>query len=304
MTEKAGRTVLVTGATGFIGSRLAARLADDGATVHGVWRRTPPAGDEAIRWHQADLADADASRGLLRAIRPDVVFHLAGHVVGARGLEHVLPAFADNLASTVHLLVAAAELDRQPRMVLAGSLEQPDGDAATAVPSSPYAASKWAADAYVRMFHALYATSAVVARIFMVYGPGQRDLRKLVPYVTLALLRGERPELSSGTREVDWIFVDDVVAGLLALADADVAGVTVDLGSGELVSVRGVVDRLVGLVGGDAAPAFGSLPDRPMEQVRVARADATAERIGWRARVGLDEGLARTVDWYRQHRDA
>jgi nucleoside-diphosphate-sugar epimerase len=70
------------------------------------------------------------------------------------------------------------------------------------------------------MFHALYHTPVTILRLYMVYGPGQQDLRKLVPYVTLALLKGEMPRVSSGVREVDRIYVDDVAAGYLAAATA------------------------------------------------------------------------------------
>ena len=70
------------------------------------------------------------------------------------------------------------------------------------------------------MFHALYHTPVTILRLFMVYGPGQQDLSKLVPYVTLSLLKGEMPRVSSGMREVDWIYVDDVAAGYLAAATA------------------------------------------------------------------------------------
>jgi nucleoside-diphosphate-sugar epimerase len=96
-----------------------------------------------------------------------------------------------------------------------------EGDAETYLERcSPYAAAKFAASAYGRMFHALYHTPVTILRLFMVYGPGQQDLRKLVPYVTLALLKGEMPRVSSGVREVDRIYVDDVAAGYLAAATA------------------------------------------------------------------------------------
>jgi len=116
-----------------------------------------------------------------------------------------------------NLLIAGAE-NSAGRMVLAGSFEEPD-EVDTA-PCSPYAAAKWAASGYARMFHALYQVPVVVAKIFMVYGPGQLDYTKLIPYVTLSLLRGEAPMLSSGARLVDWIYVDDVVDGLIGCAQA------------------------------------------------------------------------------------
>jgi nucleoside-diphosphate-sugar epimerase len=203
----------------------------------------------------------------------------------------------DNLVTSVNLLTAAAE-SGGPRVVLAGSMEEPDRD--DPAPSSPYAAAKAATSGYARLFDSLYGLPVVNLRVFMVYGPGQRDGTKLVPYVINSLLRGEAPELSSGRREVDWIYVDDVVAAFLAAADAEKApGTTLDVGSGELVSIRSLVEQIVPLVGGDARPAFGALPDRPGERPRRADVAQSRETIGWEPSTPLAVGLVRTVEWFR-----
>jgi len=140
----------------------------------------------------------------------------------------------------------------------------------------------------------------VIARLFMVYGPGQQDMTKLIPYVTLSLLRNEAPQLSSGTRQIDWIYVEDIVDGLIAAAQApDIEGSTIDLGSGSLVPIRTVVEHLVNLVNPTIDPLFGALHDRPMEQVQVAKVSETFDKIGWKPTVSLEKGLALTVDWYR-----
>jgi len=295
-----GKTALVTGATGFIGAALARRLQGEGAVVHGLSRRPAPAGDACDRWWTADLVDGDATRRVLDAARPDLVFHLASQVAGAREVEHVLPMLHANLVGTVNLLAAAAQ-PRGPRVLLAGSMEEPPTDGRWPVPASPYAAAKLAAGAYARMFHALYGTPAVCLRIFMVYGPGQPDTRKLVPYVTTSLLRDEAPALSSGARRVDWIYVDDVVEAFVAAAVAEgVEGRTIDVGSGELVTVRSVVERLVALIRPSVAPRFGAVAERALEQEPVADPAPAAALLGWRPRVPLDEGLRRTVAWYRE----
>lgn len=296
-----GRSVLVTGASGFIGAHLARRLAALGAEVHGTSLGTelPPSGFASRS--RGDLADADFVRRLVRDTRPEVVFHLASRVTGSRDAAEVLPTFQANLASTVHLLAAAHEAECR-RVVLAGSMEEAEAPAGgpPPPPPSPYAAAKQGASDYARMFHALYRLPVVTARIFMVYGPGQRDLAKLVPYVTCALLRGERPSLSSGDRPVDWIYVDDAVEGLLALAAAPgVEGLRLDLGSGELVTVRGVAERLAALAGEGAELGLGERPDRPFEAVRRANVEATRELAGWRPRVALADGLRRTWAYYR-----
>jgi UDP-glucose 4-epimerase len=293
-----GQKILVTGGTGFIGPHLCNALCESVAEIHVVSRKVISTFEPRPRIWQGDLSDITTVRSLLQTIRPDVIFHLAGYAVGGRGLEFVLPTFNSNIATTVNLLTAATEIGCS-RIVVAGSMEEPITSTEDVIPSSPYAAGKWASSAYARMFNRLYKTPVVIARIFMTYGPGEPNPNKIIPYVINSFLHEESPKLSSGTREVDWIYVDDVVNGLILAAQApDVEGHTVDLGSGVLVPIRKVVENLVDIIGTDLRPLFGSIPDRPMEQVRVANIGATRERIGWEPKTSLEKGLRCTVDWY------
>lgn len=295
----AGSRVLVTGASGFIGGRLAERLVALGAEVHAPSRRPPPEAGQGVAWHGGDLGDIAFVRDLFARARPAAVFHLAGRVTGSQALDEVLRGLHATLVPTVNLLVGAVEAGG-PRFVTAGSLVEPPEGAPRAVPSSPYAAAKWAAGDYARMVHALHGLPASVARVFMVYGPGQRDTAKLVPYTILSALRGERPRCAGGAREADWVHVDDVVGGLLALAGAEhAAGRTVDLGTGVLTSVRDVVLEIVRHAAPGIEPEFGARPDPRLEPVEAADVDATRRLIGWQARTALAEGIARTVAWYR-----
>jgi UDP-glucose 4-epimerase len=238
-------------------------------------------------------------RDLLRKIKPDVIYHLAGSVGASPALELVLPTFHSLLLSTVNLLTAVAETGCR-RVILTGSLTEPQIGKSEPVPGSPYAASKWAANAYGRMFHELFATPCVIVRPFMTYGPGQ-DPRKIIPAVILSFLKGEAPRLSSGRWEADWVYVDDVTQGFLKVAVApQIDGATIDLGSGQLVSVQAIVDQLTEIVGNGLKPIFGALPDRPLEQVRVADIVDTHAKLGWKASISLETGLKQTVEWYRR----
>jgi UDP-glucose 4-epimerase len=295
-----GRAVLVTGASGFLGAALARRLTAEGAVVHGTSRR-PRTGGECRRWWQVDPCDADQVRRVVEAVRPGVVFHLASLVTGSVDAALVLPTLSANLVSTVNLLVALTGCDVD-RVVFAGSMEEPPPQGQWVVPPSPYAAAKLAAGAYARMFRSLYGTPIVWLRLFMVYGPGQLDERKLIPYSVLAHLGGEVPAVRSEARNVDWLYVDDAVDAMVTAATArGVEGATLDVGTGRLVRVRTVVEEIARIVG--APVAFRRDPaDRPLETVRVADVEGTAAALGWSARVQLEEGLRRTVEWYRSKR--
>lgn len=303
----ADRSVVVTGGTGFIGRHLCRRLTDLGAKVGVVSRsdrdeRASSFGLERVSWHRTGPMEASPNepsegnavcRSLFEELQPEVVFHLAGLVKGTRDRDTVLPMMQSNLETAVRWMDAAAHVGCS-RFVQAGSLEEPDD--LESAPASPYAASKLAASAYARLFAAQYGLSTAVARIFMVYGPGPQDENKLVPYVIRRLLAGEALELSGGTRPVDWIFVEDVAEGLVALADSDAP--VAELGSGELNTVRDVVERIANEIGHDGDLPFGSRADRREERVR--RAEIDRNRIDWRPKTGLAAGLQRTVEWFRR----
>ena len=131
----------------------------------------------------------------------------------------------------------------------------------------------------------------------MVYGPGQRDIKKLVPYVIVSLLSGKSPRLGPGMRPVDWVYVYDVAEGLVRASLAPgVVGKSVDLGTGEMTLVRTVVERLAAIIKSGAAPLIGALPDRPLEQVRIADPVATEAALGFAPETPLDTGLRQTVE--------
>jgi len=291
-----GKAILVTGATGFIGAHLCRKLKRLGAKIHAVSRQLVD--DTQYSWYQADLSDSVQVDSLFEKIKPRYVFHLASLVKGARDETLVMPMCEANLLSTINILSAATKLDNC-RVILTGSLEEPEGEISRAVPSSPYAAAKSAASSYARMYRELYGLSVVTARLFMVYGPDQKDDKKLVPYVIKSLLKNEQPKLMSGQRKIDWIYVEDVVDGYIAIASQDdISDYDVDIGSGELHSVQSVVEMLSYMIESSVIPELGSVPDRAMERERVANIQRTKELSGWSPKYSLCSGLGETVKWY------
>ena len=279
-----GRRVLVTGADGFIGTYLCRHLEADGARLFPMRRA-----------QHGDLSDAGVAERVIE-FQPEVIFHLASLVTSGDSLELVVPVTVAGFVAAVRLLSAAAAA-RTGRVVLAGSMREPEGDEP---PMSAYGAAKGAQSAYARMFHALYGLDTVVARMFTVYGPDERNPERFVPYVTRALLRGEPAKMSSGRRDIDWIYIDDAVDGLLRLGATDgLGGARIDIGSGSVANVRTLADAVARMTGSRSELLFGALPDRDREPVRVANVEETYRRIGWRPAVSLEEGLRRTVAWYQ-----
>ncbi len=301
--EFRGRKVVITGATGFIGRNLCRALSGLGAEVVGLCRSAQTlGGTERVTSLAVDLRRSDETREALACIRPDLIFHLAGHVTGRPDPFLVLPTFEANAVGTVNLLLAARQ-GGCGRFILVGSLEAAGGGASCGL-GSPYAVSKAVAELYGQMFHRLFELPVVCLRPSVTYGPWQRPT-KLVPYTILTLLRGETPALTSGQRICDVIYVEDVVRGLLraALASDGVLGACLDLGTGKGISIRELVETVAKLLGATSAPRFGARLDRPHEHTVLADVERTHALLGWSPQWQLEEGLRETVAWYQQHVD-
>ena len=290
--------VLVTGASGFLGSHLCQRLIQYGVEVHAVSRTIEAFSSENPRWWRVDLEDYVATKNLLESVRPHVVFHLSGQATADPDICHVLPTFRSQVLTTVHVLTSSAEIGCR-RIILTGSLTEPQAGEVDSPPSSPYAASKWTSNAFGRMFHNLYQTPVVIVRPFMVYGPNQ-DPSKVIPYSIQSLMRGDQPKLTSGKWRADWIYVDDVIDGFIAaMLVPEIEGLTIDLGTGQLVSVEAMIRQIVEIMGVSIEPQFGVLSSRLYEEVRVADIKHTRCWLGWQPKISINEGLKKTIEWHR-----
>jgi len=293
-----GDRVLVTGASGFLGSHLCQRLIQCGVEVHAVSRTFEGTPSENPRWWRVDLEDYAATKNLFESVEPHVVFHLSGHATGDTDIRHVLPIFHSQLLTTIHLLTIFSEIGCR-RIILTGSLTEPQAGQVDSPPSSPYAASKWASNAFGRMFQRLYQTPVVIVRPFMVYGPNQNQ-KKVIPYSIQSLMRGDQPKLTSGKWRADWIYVDDVIDGFIAaMLVPEIEGLTIDLGTGQLVSVEAMIRQIVEIMGVPIKPQFGVLSSRLREEVRVADVEHAHRVLGWQPKISVYEGLKRTIEWHR-----
>lgn len=281
---------LVTGAAGFIGSHLTRRLVQSGAGVSALVKFDDDRSRlrdvlEDIDLREVDLRTAGIVSRALDQIEPAVVFHCAAAGVSDPFLSHD-EAIRSNVYGTINLLRAARGRARVIVLRSPGELEA----------LNVYAASKAAAWQFCRMFHRTEGWPIIGVMPFQVYGPGQ-PVRSVLGAALRAALAGENFPMTDGEQRRDWVYIEDIVTGLLAAACANgLAGQTVELGTGVATSVRAVVSRVFELVG-LGRPLIGVLPRRPGETPeQTADADETERLIGWRARVSLETGLQRLLD--------
>ena len=304
---------LVTGAAGFIGSRIAARLASDGHEVTGYddlseGKRENLADAPDVRLVEADLRDADAV--LAAAQGCDVIFHEGAKRSVPRSLVEPVLTTEVNVGGILNVLLAARTVGARVVWASSSSVygEQGDGpqhEALVPRPKSPYAASKLAGEAYARAWWTSLGVPTVSLRYFNVYGPRQdpaSEYAAVVPRFVMACFTGARPTIyGDGEQSRDFTYIDDVVqANLLAARAPDSAfGEAFNVGGGETpTSVNTLLAIIAELTGTDPDPIREPAREGDM---RYTAADMTRthEVLGHRPAIDMREGLARTVEWFR-----
>jgi nucleoside-diphosphate-sugar epimerase len=304
---------LVTGGAGFIGSHLAEALVGKGETVRiadsfitGNRQNLAAAGDRA-ELVEGDLADPAVAARAVAGI--DYVLHQAAIPSVPRSVKDPATSNRANVDATLQLLIAARDAQVK-RVVYAGS-SSAYGDTPTLPkredmpthPLSPYALQKLVGEQYMQLFTALYGLETVSIRYFNVFGPRQDPSSPYSGVIALfvtALLAGKAPTIvGDGGQTRDFTYVANVVDGVLRAATAPGAsGEVINVATGRQISISELAKTLGEIIGVTAAPVH--IDSRPGD-VRDSLADISKAKaiLGYEPTVGLEEGLRKTVDWYR-----
>jgi dTDP-glucose 4,6-dehydratase len=313
----ADERILVTGAGGFIGSHLIEALARTGHHVRAFVRyashgragwleELPVELRQRVEVFHGDISDARAVLEAMRGCRR--VFHLAA-LIGIP-YSYVAPVsyVTVNINGTLNVLEAARTIGVD-RVVITSTSEvygtacfTPITEEHPLQPQSPYSATKIGADNLALSYHLAFGVPVSVARPFNTYGPRQ-STRAVIPTIITQALYGEQILIGSRTPVRDLVFVEDTAAGFLALADSPACiGQVTNLATGAGVTVGELIERIASLVGRRLSVVESDERKRPdtSEVFRlIGSADRALERAGWSARVSLEEGLARTIAWFR-----
>jgi UDP-glucose 4-epimerase len=309
---------VVTGGAGFIGSHLAERLLHDGHRVRIVdnfstgkranIERLLRFGDR-LEIHEVSITDRAALPPIFAGAR--YVFHQAALPSVPRSIDDPVTTHEINVTGTLNVLLAARAAGVQRVAYAASSSAYGDVEAEFKVetippaPLSPYGVSKLAGEYYCQVFTVVYGLETVALRYFNVFGPYQDETSHyaaVIPRFIAAMLRGQPPTIyGDGGQSRDFTYIDNVVHGnLLALTAPEAAGRVMNLATGGRVSLLELVDRLNAILGTQFAPVHAE--PRPGD-IRHSRADIglARELLDFTPIVSFEEGLARTVAWYRKH---
>jgi UDP-glucose 4-epimerase len=306
---------LVTGAAGFIGSTLVDRLLADGHTVVGLdnfasGRATNLehlVGNPEYSFVEADIVAADLA-AILDEHRPEVVFHLAAQIDVRRSVADPQSDASVNVIGTVRLAEAArrAQVRKIVHTSSGGSIygtppQYPTGEDTPTDPASPYAAGKVAGEIYLNTFRHLYGLECSHIAPANVYGPRQDPHGEagVVAIFAQALLSGKPTKVfGDGGKTRDYVFVDDVVDAFVKASGEAGGGQRFNVGTGVETSDRQLHSAVAAAVGGPDDPDYQ--PDR-LGDLRRSCLDIglAAKVLGWQPKTGLDEGVRRTVEYFR-----
>jgi CDP-glucose 4,6-dehydratase len=312
------RPVFVTGATGLVGSWLTGALLDAGAEVTALVRDWVPKSElvrsrqiERVNVVRGDLCDQALLERVLGENEISTVFHLAAQTIVTIANRNPASTFETNVAGTWRLLEACRRSPRVAQVVVASSDKAygehehlPYDESAPLQGRHPYDVSKSCADLIALSYAHTYQLPVSVTRCGNFYGGGDLNWNRIVPGTIRAILRNERPVIRSDGKYVrDYFYVEDGAYAYMWLAermasDPTLAGEAFNFSNEIRVDVLDIVARITAAMGSSLTPEVRC---ETSNEIREQYLDATKarSRLGWAPRFTLDEGLARTVAWYR-----
>jgi CDP-glucose 4,6-dehydratase len=317
----AGRSVFVTGATGLLGSAMCRRLVDEGAQVTALVLDVDPQTElyrsgtvERLSVVNGDLRDLATLDRAIVGSEAEVVLHLGAQTIVGAAHRSPLPTLEANVAGTWNVLEACRLHPDLVKAVVVASSDKAYGEnedlpyvedmALNGV--APYEVSKSCTDLVTRSYALTFGVPAGVARCGNTFGGGDLNWSRIVPGTIRSLVHDQRPVLrSDGTHVRDYVFVDDIVDGYLRqahrLAAGELTGEAFNFGYEQPRTVMEIYRAVCEAFGaGDVEPEI--LDRTPGEiQDQYLSCEKAAQVLGWKASIGLEEGLARTVAWYRRY---
>ena len=311
------KRVLVTGADGFMGSHLTERLLSEGAKVSIFVRGNSVNGttqynlkniehikDDLEEILTGNIASAD-SRPLVIDNKPQIIFHLAADAYVPNSFDHPLEVMETNLIGTLNMLQASKECKGIKRVVctssseiygmtLGGSIDEEH----PLYPSSPYAASKVAADRYAYSYYNTYKLPVAIIRPFNTYGP--RHTYDVIPkFIELALKNKNLTVHGTGKQSRDFTYVDDMVDAFMIMGSHEKAvGNAVNFGTGEAITVNYVAKAIKKISGSKSKMVYTK--DRQAQVPKLLCNFSLAKKLfGWKPKIFIDEGLRRNIEWVK-----
>lgn len=314
-----GKTVLVTGATGFLGGWICRQLLDQGAALVSLQRRDRPRSQFTLAGFaqraavvEGSLLDADFLTDLFEARRFDAVFHLASMVDVNAALRDPPAALKASVDTTAALLEQVRRQQPEAVVVVASSDKAyghqpvPFREDKPLEPLHPYEIAKATQDLLAQSYGRLFGLNIGITRCGNFFGGYDFAFERIIPYTIAQALKGEAPVLrSDGQFTRDFLYVEEAARAHLLLAeklagDVSLRGEAFNFSHGVEITVLRLVQGILALMGSNLEPVIASTAKAEIEHMRLDSGKAKM-KLGWQAELDFEAALRRTIDWYREH---
>jgi len=308
------KKVFVTGATGFIGRHLVHWLNAEGYSVGALVRPASASQKtgriDGVSYFQGDIRNYEEIKTAFSAFEPDTVIHLVTYYAVMHRADEIGVMTDTNVKGTINLLEAAKESGAVQLFINTSSTQvyeqkrQRLKEEDVIKPQSLYAVTKLYAEEACSYYADTFHLPCVTLRLFPPYGPGDHE-RRLIPYVIGSILKNTPPNLTTGKQEWDFVYIDDIVRAYLAVLKSfpfkDNHSIF-NIGTGEAISIRSVIEKLCECLGSDIDIPWGSVEHRANEVWYNSADIAKAQTVlHWTPETGIDEGIKKTVAWFRDY---
>lgn len=306
------RVVLVTGASGFVGSHLVNQLISKHAKVITLSKKRLKSSTKVIN-EIGFVENFERLNDIMKRYKVNTVFHLAAQPIVEIGQDNPIKTFEVNIKGTWNILECARENNIQ-KVIIASTVhvygdnpKVPFKEEYFPQPSRPYETSKACADLLAQSFADTYDLSVEIPRFVNIYGPGDFNFSRLIPKVIKSILQGEQPKVWDVGSIRDFLYIDDATAAYLMTAEKRLDNKKrlriFNFGTGEQIKIYDLVQKIIQIMGKGIKVKIEQLPEERSNEIKkqyVSIAKAKRE-LGWYPKVTLDNGLSKTITWYQEN---
>src|SRR3990167_5686488 len=308
-----GKTVLVTGASGFVGTHLVKRLLEKKSRIITLSKK----GSELLKDTQNEVGcsieDFEKINSLIQKNKVDIIFHLAAQPIVEIGQSNPIRTFEVNIRGTWNILEAARE-NNVKKIIIASTVhvygdnpKTPFKEEYFPQPSRPYETSKACADLLAQSFADTYNLPVEIPRFVNIYGPGDLNFSRIIAKVIKSILQGEQPEVWDIGSVRDFLYIDDAINAYLMLAEKqlnnDKRVRVFNFGTGKQIKIYDLVLKIIELADKDMKIKTETPPEERSNEITKQYVSITRAKreLGWRPKIDLNKGLLNTIRWYKQN---